>query len=128
MDVSIAIYIGFAVLFIALWITHNNKSRENFHNPVPKKSYTYGDPEELFAGNPPEGPVSSLPHLIQKHLQDCSVHCIKNQSGDLENAYGCCDCAATIEDEYEPNFQLCMCDLGYENYCFKQSTDLLLSQ
>lgn len=59
---------------------------------------------------------------------DCSTHC--NKYGSI---FDCCDCLAS--GEYITNnggFNIrkrkCLCEAGYDNYCYRPVTNLLLSQ
>lgn len=58
----------------------------------------------------------------------CQGHCFKNSNGEISNVYDCCECKATITNEFEPNFHMCMCDAGYNDYCYRPVTNFLLSQ
>lgn len=73
----------------------------------------------------------------------CQSQCISSSSFDgsgsgsqtPEDAYGCCDCLTTNvhnmgepKYDFDPKFRKCMCKFGYDDFCFTQSTDFLLSQ
>lgn len=66
----------------------------------------------------------------------CASHCFKI-GGRVADDNDCCDCQATEytggviigkEGNYEKLFRRCMCNRGHPNHCFKESTNLLLSQ
>jgi hypothetical protein len=58
----------------------------------------------------------------------CKGHCLRNSSGQVEDAWDCCQCMATVYAKYNKGFRKCMCNLGYGDFCFKPVTNLLLSQ
>lgn len=58
----------------------------------------------------------------------CSSHCFSNSDGEISDVYDCCNCMAIISGHFEPSFHQCMCNSGYNDYCYKPVTNLLLSQ
>lgn len=58
----------------------------------------------------------------------CHGHCLKNSSDQVEDAWDCCECNATVHATYNKGFRACMCNLGYGDFCFRPVTNFLLSQ
>lgn len=58
----------------------------------------------------------------------CDGHCFRNGKGEIMDIYDCCECRATVTNQFEPNFHMCMCGEGYNDYCYRPVTNLLLSQ
>jgi hypothetical protein len=60
----------------------------------------------------------------------CGTHCVRNKHGKIMDVYDCCECKATVSNKapFEPQFYLCMCNAGYNNYCYKPVANTLLSQ
>jgi hypothetical protein len=59
---------------------------------------------------------------------DCSTHC--NKYGSI---FDCCDCLASGEyitnnRGFNERKRKCLCEAGYNNYCYTPVTNLLLSQ
>lgn len=61
-------------------------------------------------------------------VSECSGHCFTNGKGQIMDDYDCCECKATITNQFEPNFHQCMCEAGYNDYCYLPVTNLLFSQ
>jgi len=58
----------------------------------------------------------------------CDGHCFRDGNGHIMDVYDCCECKATVTNQFEPNFHKCMCEAGYKDYCYIPVTNLLLSQ
>ena len=58
----------------------------------------------------------------------CSGHCFRNGRGEIMDVWDCCQCKATVTNQYQPNFSKCMCAHGYKDFCYIPVTNLLLSQ
>jgi len=58
----------------------------------------------------------------------CAGHCFRDGNGKIMDIYDCCECRATVTNQFEPNFHECMCSEGYKDYCYRPVTNLLLSQ
>lgn len=73
--------------------------------------------------------VIGLVYLNRREGYDvCHGHCLKNSSGLVEDAWDCCECNATVHATYNKGFRVCMCNLGYQDFCFRPVTNFLLSQ
>ena len=67
---------------------------------------------------------------------ECSTHCTSfdQKTGIPSDPYGCCQCRSGHGvyngNANEDDFRKCMCNFGsgYESYCYKLSTNFLLSQ
>lgn len=67
---------------------------------------------------------------------ECSTHCtpVDQKTGLPTDPYGCCQCKSGhgVYDgnANEDDFRKCMCNFGsgYESYCYKLTTNFLLSQ
>ena len=58
----------------------------------------------------------------------CRAHCLI-QDGQLMDTWDCCDCLSITSGQPQtPMFRKCMCKYGYDNFCFKEETNYLLSQ
>ena len=79
------------------------------------------DPSILSQGMTPLNPTPYAGDV-------CSSHCFSDSHGEVMDQYDCCNCMATIAGNYEPDFYRCMCHNGYEDYCYRPVTNLLLSQ